>query len=81
MTPRQVIQAATRNASDAAGRLARSGTVERGKVADLVLLGADPTARIENTKSIRAVVTRDRLLERATLDSLLRAAEAYAKKH
>jgi imidazolonepropionase-like amidohydrolase len=81
MTPRQAIQAATRNAADAAGRLARSGTIERGKVADVVLLDADPTARIENTTAIRAVVTRGRVLERTALDSVLAAAEAYAKTH
>jgi len=32
------------------------GTVEPGKAADLVLLGADPSADIRNTRSIRYVI-------------------------
>jgi len=44
--------------------------VAAGKVADLVLLDADPLADIGNTRSIEAVVLRGRLFRRAALDSL-----------
>jgi imidazolonepropionase-like amidohydrolase len=56
LTPMQVIVASTRNGSDAMGRLADVGTVERGKVADLLVLGADPTRDVAAFRSLRAVV-------------------------
>ncbi|MEO8449135.1 MAG: amidohydrolase family protein [Gemmatimonadota bacterium] len=78
LSPLQALQAATRNAAAAAGKLAEAGTIEPGKRADLVLLDADPLADIGNTRRIRAVVTRGRLLDRDRLDGLLRAAEVFA---
>jgi imidazolonepropionase-like amidohydrolase len=54
------------------------GLVERGKVADLVLLDADPLANILNTRAIHAVMSNGRLFDRAQLDSLLAAAEQRA---
>ena len=79
LTPMQAIQAGTRNSAQGAGRGAQAGTIEAGKTADLVLLDADPTSDITNTRRIRAVITKGRLLDRATLDSLLADAEAFAK--
>ena len=80
LTPMQAIQAGTKNSAEAAGRGAQVGTIEAGKRADLILLDADPTRDITNTKRIRAVVTNGRLLDRAKLDSLLAEAEAFAKQ-
>lgn len=56
LTPMQVIVASTRNGADAMGRLADVGTVERGKVADLLVLGSDPTRDVAAFRSVRAVV-------------------------
>jgi hypothetical protein len=56
------------------------GTIEPGKIADLVLLDHDPLADIHNTRSIRAVVLGGKLLARATLDAMLTQAEASAAK-
>jgi imidazolonepropionase-like amidohydrolase len=80
LTPMQAIQAGSRNSAQAAGRGAQVGTIEAGKRADLVLLDADPTKDIGNSRRIRAVVTNGRLLDRAKLDSLLAEAEAFAKR-
>ncbi len=49
------------------------GTIAPGRVADLVLLRADPLADIANTRRIEAVVLRGRYLSRAELDEILRA--------
>lgn len=47
------------------------GTIEVGKRADLLLLREDPRTKIEATRSIEAVVIRGKVLDRATLDSML----------
>jgi len=58
---------------------ANSGVIAAGRRADLVLLDADPTRDIRNTRRIRAVVLDGRLLTREALDALLAdAARAQA---
>jgi len=76
LSPAQAIAAATGNAAAAMGREPELGTIAAGKVADLVLLGADPLADIRNTRQITAVILRGRLLDRSALDGLLAQAEA-----
>ena len=56
LTPMEALQAATRNAAAFFGTVDSAGTIERGKVADLILLEADPLADIRNTRRIAAVV-------------------------
>lgn len=56
------------------------GTVAVGKVADLVLLTADPLTDIANTTKIQAVIQGGRVLDRASLDRLLLGAEAAAQR-
>jgi imidazolonepropionase-like amidohydrolase len=56
LTPMQVIVASTRNGADAMGRLSDVGTIERGKIADLIVLGADPTRDVAAFRMLRAVV-------------------------
>jgi imidazolonepropionase-like amidohydrolase len=51
-TPVEAIGAATRVAAMAMGLEATHGTVSAGKVADLVVLAADPTKDIRNTRTI-----------------------------
>jgi imidazolonepropionase-like amidohydrolase len=47
------------------------GSIEPGKLADLVLLDANPLEDIRNTQKIRAVVADGRLYRRPDLDQLL----------
>ena len=78
LTPMQALQTATRNPAEFMGRLADLGTVEKGKVADLVLLDANPLEDIGNTRAIRAVVLAGRYFSRADLDRMLKGVEAAA---
>jgi imidazolonepropionase-like amidohydrolase len=78
MTPMEALQAATRNPARFLGRVSEMGTVEKGKVADLVLLDADPLADIHNTTKIQAVILRGRLFTRAELDEMLRQVQTAA---
>jgi imidazolonepropionase-like amidohydrolase len=81
LTPREALKTATYNPAKFLGILDRFGTVEKGKVADLILLDANPLEDIHNTQKIRAVLLNGRYLNRATLDALLAQAEAEAKKN
>ena len=81
LTPMQALQAATARAAEFTGKSATQGTIEKGKVADLVLLDADPLADIHNTARISAVIVRGKLLDRAALDALLASAEKFAATH
>jgi imidazolonepropionase-like amidohydrolase len=75
LTSLEALQAATRNTARAVGLGNELGTVEVGKLADLVLLEADPLADITNTTRIAAVVANGRLFEKSELQRLLMAAQ------
>jgi len=80
-TPLEALKAATRNPAEFLGLLDSMGTVEKGKIADLVLLNANPLEDIRNTQKIEAVVVNGRFLDRKELDQLLAKAEGEAKKN
>jgi imidazolonepropionase-like amidohydrolase len=80
LPPLAALQAATRNAAQFMGQLDRRGTIETGKIADLVLLDKDPLADIHNTLTIQAVVLNGRLFNRADLDAMLNKAQALASR-
>jgi imidazolonepropionase-like amidohydrolase len=71
LTPMEALVAGTRNGAEAVGRSGDLGTIEKGKLADLALLDADPLADITNTQKIAAVVANGRLFKREALDKLL----------
>ena len=78
LTPMEALQTATRNPARFLGREKEVGTVQQGKLADLVLLDNDPLANIHNTTKIRAVVANGRLYDRTALDQMLAHGEAAA---
>jgi imidazolonepropionase-like amidohydrolase len=80
LPPMAALQVATTNAARFMGQAEHRGTIQVGKVADLVLLDRDPLADIHNSTSIRAVVIGGTLLTRATLDAMLVEAETLAAK-
>ena len=55
------------------------GTIEKGKLADLVLLDANPLDDIRNTQKIAAVIVNGRYFSRADLDKMLAGVEAAAQ--
>ena len=64
LTPMQALQAATCNAAKFLGKLNDVGSIHKGKVADLVLLNANPLENIRNAERIAAVISRGRLVPR-----------------
>ncbi len=56
MSSMEALIAATRNGAIAAGLEDRIGTVERGKLADLLVFGADPLADIANIRTLELVI-------------------------
>ena len=72
LSPMEAIEAATVRPAAFFGRSGEMGTVEEGRVADLVLLSRDPLGDITNTRSVHAVVSKGELLSREELDGLVR---------
>lgn len=64
LTPAQVITAATRSGAEFLGVSADLGTLEPGKWADLIVLGANPLDDIRHTRSVEAVYVAGQRVER-----------------
>ena len=67
LSPMDVIVAATRTGAVALGKLPELGTVEPGKLADLVLVGANPLEDVRNLRKIQAVMLNGQWVDRAGL--------------
>jgi imidazolonepropionase-like amidohydrolase len=79
LTPMESLQTATINPARFLGMEKDLGTIEMGKIANLVLLDADPLADIHNTTKISAVFLAGKEFDRLALDQMLRSAESAAK--
>jgi imidazolonepropionase-like amidohydrolase len=80
LTPMEALQTATLNPARFLGKEKEMGTIEVGKIADLVLLEANPLVGIGNTTKIAAVVFEGKLFQRTSLDAMLSNAEALASR-
>jgi imidazolonepropionase-like amidohydrolase len=67
MTPMMILQASTKNIAAAYRKLDMIGTLEPGKMADLVVLTADPLADIENVRKIAMVMKEGKMVDRDAL--------------
>jgi hypothetical protein len=81
LTPAEALKAATYRGAEYLGRTQELGSVEQGRLADLVLLDGNPLQRIGETRRIHAVIFNGLLLERARLDTLLARVETVAESH
>ena len=64
MTPMQVLQATTVNTATFLRVEKDLGTVQAGRLADLVVMGADPLAEIANTQKIELVMKDGKEIDR-----------------
>jgi imidazolonepropionase-like amidohydrolase len=79
LTPLAALRAATYNPAEYLGALDSLGTISEGKLADLVLLDADPLADITNTRRISAVIANGRLFDAGARAALLARVETALK--
>lgn len=79
LSPFEALKTATVNPARFMRREKDLGTVEKGKLADFILLDANPLANISNTRKIDAVVVNGRYLSREVLDRMLSEVEAKAE--
>ena len=80
LTPMEAIQAATRNPATFLELDKSVGTIEQGKLADLVLLDANPLEDIKNTLKIAGVFFQGKYQDRRALDGMLASLAATAAR-
>src|SRR5215510_14673507 len=79
LSPLDALQTATLNPAKFLGKEKELGTVEKGKLADLLLLDANPLADINNTRKIAGVVLNGRYLPKERLAEMFEV-ETKAQK-
>ena len=79
LTPTEALQTATRNPDQYFDQYDTLGAIEVGKIADLVLLDANPLEAITNTRKIAAVVVAGKLFSQEALQALRAAAASAAQ--
>ncbi len=72
LSPIEALRSATLRPAEFFGLQGEMGTIEPGRLADLVLLAGNPLEDITQTRSVLAVVTKGMLLDRSALDALVR---------
>lgn len=77
LTPFEALQTAMVNAAEALGSRADLGTLEAGKLADMVIVEGDPLSDITDARRVRAVIKNGALF---TLDTLVGARGAAPER-
>lgn len=78
LAPADALRSATIDAARFSAQARDYGSIEVGKVADMILLDADPLTDIRNTGKIAGLLFNGQYLDRAALDELLAFAEDQA---
>jgi imidazolonepropionase-like amidohydrolase len=81
LTPAQALETATLNPAIVLKKTNDLGSVEVGKMANLVLLDANPLENIDNTRRISTVVLKGKVFNRTQLDKLLEEGERLANNN
>ena len=79
-TPLEALQTATLNPARFFHMENQLGTIEQGKLADLVFLDGNPLDDIRNTQKVVAVVANGRYFSKAEVQKMLQRVEESAKK-
>jgi hypothetical protein len=80
LTPFEALRVSTTSTYEFLGELDQAGTIERGKMADLVILDENPLINISNTRKIFGVMTQQRWIPRAEIDKRLKEIrDSYAR--
>jgi Tol biopolymer transport system component len=78
MTPAEALRVATRNGAHGLGLEADLGSLEPGKIADLVVLNGNPLDDIHHTANIKFVVKDGVVYDAETLDTVWPTAKKFA---
>ena len=70
MTPLEAIRCATLYGAEYIGLDRDLGSIEAGKLADLIIMAKNPLDRIENSESVRFVMKNGRLYDSGTMDEI-----------
>ncbi len=65
----EVIRIATRNGAESLGILNNTGTIEKGKQADMIVLPSNPLDDINNIKDIEMVISNGKIIDRNKIPS------------
>ena len=80
-TPLEALQTATLNPAQFFGMEGQLGAIEEGKLADMVLLSANPLEDIANTQKVAGVFVNGRYFDHAQIGKMLRGVQAAAQRH
>jgi imidazolonepropionase-like amidohydrolase len=78
MTPLQAIRSATLNGAEHLGMAKELGSLENGKLADLIILDANPLEDIRNSEKIKYVIINGRIYDAETMNETITREKARA---